>query len=137
MKNSRPTKSGLISAILAIALPIHFLPGDTIPVRNLVPDSFGEGRQPQVTVTPGEMIIVVFARGNSLYSVESTDKGESFSAPSKIADVPGLKVGMRRGPRIAATEKRIVVTAPGKDLLSFISEDMGKTWSPANKVNDK
>jgi len=137
MKNSRTTKSGLISAILAIALPIHFLPGDTIPVRNLVPDNFGEGRQPQVTVTPGGLIIIIFARNNSIYSAQSSDDGESFSVPSKIADVHGLMVGMRRGPRIAATKKRIVVIAPGKDLFSFISDDMGKTWSPAVKINDK
>lgn len=131
-------KSGLILAILAFGLmPIHFLQANTILGNNLVADSFGEGRQPQVTVTPGGTVIVVFARGNSIYSVQSTDEGGSFSAPLKIADVPGLMVGMRRGPRIAAIGKRVVVTAPGKDLFSFVSEDIGKTWSPAGKVNDR
>ena len=131
-------KNGLTCAILAIdLLATHFLRADTVPVKNLVPDSFGDGRQPQVTVTPTGMIIVVFARDNSIYSVQSTDEGRSFSAPLKIADLNGLMVGMRRGPRIAATDKRIVVSAPGADLFSFISEDMGKTWSPASKVNDK
>ena len=138
MKHSRAIKSGLIGAILAITLPPHhFLGADTVPVKNLVPDSFGEGRQPQLTVTPRGMIIVVFARDNSIYWVQSTDEGGSFSAPLKIADVDGLMVGMRRGPRIAATDKRIVVSAPSKDLFSFVSEDIGKTWSPPIRVNDK
>ena len=138
MKTSWAIRSGLICAILALALlPIGFLRAEPIAVKNLVPDSFGEGRQPQVTVTPMGMIVVVFARDNSIYSVQSTDEGRSFSAPSKIADVRGLKVGMRRGPRVAATDKRIVVSAPGADLFSFVSEDTGKTWSSAMRVNDK
>src|SRR2546421_9828133 len=101
-------KISLIPALLAIALlPIHFVRADTIPVTNLVPNGFGEGRQPQVTVTPAGMIVVVFARDNSIYSVQSTDEGRSFSAPQKIADLDRLMVGMRRGPRVAATDKRI------------------------------
>ena len=131
-------KIGLIPAILAVALlPAYVLRADTVPVKNLVPDGFGEGRQPQVAVTTGGMVVAVFARDRSIYSVQSTDEGRSFSAPQKVADVNGLMVGMRRGPRVAATEKRIVVSAPGPDLFSFLSEDMGKTWSPASRVNDK
>ena len=131
-------KIGLIPTLFAVALlPTHFLGADTIPVTNLVSDSFGEGRQPQVTVTPAGMVVVVFARDNSVYSMQSTDEGRSFVAPQKIADLDHLMVGMRRGPRVAATDKRIVVSAPDADLFSFISEDMGKTWSPASRVNDK
>ena len=107
-------------AILALAqLPIGFLRAEPIAVKNLVPDSFGEGSQPQMTVTPAGMIVVVFARNNSICTVQSTDEGGSFSAPLKIADVRDLKVGMRRGPRIAATDKRIVISASGNDLFSL------------------
>src|SRR5438477_2925038 len=128
----------LIPTFFAIALlSSQFLRAGAISSKDLVPVDFGEGRQPQVAVTPTGMIIAVFAKDNSIYSVQSTDEGRSFSPPLKIADVPDLMVGMRRGPRIAARDKRIVVTAPSKDLFSFMSEDMGKTWSPASKVNDK
>lgn len=131
-------KIGLIPAILAVALlPAHILRADTIPVKNLVPDGLDEGRQPQMAVTPGGMVVVVFAGDRSVYSVQSTDEGKAFSAPLKVADLNGLMVGMRRGPRVAATDKRIVVSALGTDLFSFMSEDMGKTWSPAGRVNDK
>jgi hypothetical protein len=138
MKASFKIKRGLIYVILAIALlPADSLRAEPVSVKSLVSDGFGEGRQPQVAVTPAGRIVVVFARDNSIYSVQSTDEGGSFSPPLKIADVHGLKVGMRRGSRIAATDKRIVISAPGKDLFSFVSEDMGKTWSPATRVNDK
>ena len=61
-------KIGLILAILEIALlPAQFLRGDAIPVKNLVPDGFGEGRQPQVAITPAGMIVAVFARDRSIY----------------------------------------------------------------------
>jgi hypothetical protein len=75
------TKGALICAILAIALlPTDLLCAEPISVKNLVPDGFGEGRQPQVTVTPAGMIVVVFARNNSIYSVQSADESKSFSA---------------------------------------------------------
>lgn len=121
----------------AAALLTSPLVGDTIPVAKVVPDNFGEGRQPQVSVTRSGTIFVVFARDSSIYSVRSTDEGKSFSAPVKVAEVNHLKVGMRRGPRIAATDQRAVVTVPGTDLLSFVSEDMGGTWYAAGKVNDE
>ncbi|CAN5392754.1 hypothetical protein BH20VER3_BH20VER3_19490 [soil metagenome] len=131
-------KIGLLSAIVACALlPAHFARAEAIAVRSVVPEAFGDGQQPQVTVTPAGVIIVVFAKGQSIYSVQSSDQGENFSAPVKIADLPGLMVGMRRGPRVAATDKRIIVSAPGPELASYLSQDAGQTWKPAGKINDK
>ncbi|MBA3608923.1 MAG: exo-alpha-sialidase, partial [Chthoniobacterales bacterium] len=131
-------KIGLLSAIVACALlPAHFARAEAIAVRSVAPEAFGDGQQPQVTVTPAGVIIVVFAKGQSIYSVQSSDQGENFSAPVKIADLPGLMVGMRRGPRVAATDKRIIVSAPGPELASYLSQDAGQTWKPAGKINDK
>src|SRR5207249_2729113 len=124
-KMSALLKSGLIWTILVVVFfPNHSLRADTVSAKNLVSENFGDGRQPQVTVAPTGIIIVVFAKDNSIYSVQSADEGKNFSAPSKIAEVDNLMIGMRRGPRIAATEKRVVVSAPGKELFSFLSEDM-------------
>lgn len=137
MRNSQTMKSSLTCGFIAAALlASNFLRADILSIKNLVPDSFGESKQPQVTVTPAGIIIVVFASGHSIYSVQSADEGKSFSTPTKIAELNGLKAGMRRGPRIAATDKRIVVAAPDTEFVSFVSEDMGKTWSPASTVND-
>ena len=58
-------KTRLIPAILAIfLLSINFLRADPVPIKDLVPDSFGEGRQPQVAVTSAGTIVVVFAQNN-------------------------------------------------------------------------
>jgi hypothetical protein len=125
-----------LAALTSAFLPIQFLAAE-IAAIDLVPQGFGDGRQPQVAVAPTGEVSIVFAHDSSVYLVQSTDDGRSFSGPAKIADVHHLMVGMRRGPRIAATAKRILVTVPGKELFSFISEDAGKTWFPCGKINDK
>ena len=125
-----------LAVLTGALLLIQFLAAESAAIE-LVPERFGDGRQPQVAVAPTGAVSIVFAHDNSVYLVQSTDEGLSFSAPAKIADVRHLMVGMRRGPRIAATAKRILVTVPGKELFSFMSEDAGKTWSACGQVNDK
>jgi hypothetical protein len=105
--------------------------------QDLVPAGFGDARQPQVTVSPGGEILVVFGQEHSVYFTKSIDHGQNFSPPAKVGEVPEMLLGMRRGPRIAATAKRIVITAPGPDLVSFVSEDDGATWSQALTINDQ
>jgi len=125
-----------LAALTTALLPIQFLAAETATI-DLVLQGFGDGRQPQVAVAPTGAVSIVFAHDSSVYFVQSTDDGRSFSAPVKIADVRHLMVGMRRGPRVAATAKRILVAAPGKELFSFISEDAGATWVPCGTINDK
>jgi len=106
-------------------------------VKSLVPANFGPGKQPQVAMSPQGEIYVVFAQESAIYLVRSSDHGENFSAPKKIADVPGLMAGMRRGPRIAVASQRLLISAPTKDLMFFLSEDNGKTWTPPLTINDR
>jgi len=61
-----------------------------------------------------------------------------------VADVPNLSLGMRRGPRIAATGKTVVVSAIGGklgkgkdgDLFAWRSIDGGQNWYGPVMVND-
>ena len=129
---------------LLLAVTLLFSPfavADDAPqppaVQGLVPASFGGAHQPQVAVSPSGEIYVVFGREESIYFTKSTDHGVTFSAPAKIGTAPGMPLGMRRGPRIAATAKRLVVTAPSQDLVSFISDDDGANWSDRITVNDQ
>lgn len=111
--------------------------------------------QPQIAVSPSGDVYVAFGSPGKLYVCKSTDDGYTFSAPVALplptepafegGGVP-LKspLGMRRGPRIAASKSRVVVTAVygaqggGKDgdLLAWRSEDDGKTWKGPEEVND-
>ncbi len=111
----------------------------TVVDKSTMPDA----RQPQVAVDPAGRVYLVFGAENSIYCAISADGGKNYLPPSKIADAGVMSLGMRRGPRIAASEKTVVVVAVGGeqghgrdgDLLTWRSEDGGKTWNEAAHVN--
>lgn len=107
-----------------------------VPVEIVTPDLQG-AKQPQVAVAPSGRVHVTFGAGNTVYHVSSSDGGKTFSSPVKVGEVPKLALGMRRGPRVTATDKVIAIAAishePG-DLLVWSSAD-GAAWQAA-KVND-
>lgn len=96
-----------------------------------------DARQPQATVVR-DRAYVAFGSGNGVYVSSCSGSSMHFGPPSKVATIDGLMLGMRRGPRIAATGGRLVVTAVGKngDLLAWKSSDQGSTWTGPMKVND-
>src|SRR6478752_5388265 len=121
--------------LLSLLIAIHIAPdGPQI-----------EYRQPQLAAT-NEMVAVTFGAGKSIYFSASRNRGETFSAPVKVADVPMLSLGRHRGPRVAITPSAIVISAavgtkmpPGSDgdLKAWRSTDGGKTWSGAGSINDE
>ncbi len=71
-----------------------------------------------------------------IFVARSDDGGATFAPAIKVATVPNLMLGMRRGPRLAVHGDRITVTAIGAELLAFTSGDAGRTWSEALTIND-
>ena len=97
-------------------------------------------KQPQAVVVGNDVVHVVFAAGESIYITSSTDAGKSFEVPHRIADLPGLMAGMRRGPRIVANENSIVVSAIGSkdgNLVAWRSTDGGKSWQGPSTINSE
>src|SRR5439155_6176183 len=90
-------------------------------------------QQPQVAVAPDGTIYLVYGSENSVYCAVSRDHGKGFSTPVLVANEGPLALGMRRGPRIAATKDFVVITAvvgkqgKGQDgsLLAWRSADQG------------
>ena len=76
------------------------------------------------------------ARSGGIFVAMSTDGGATFSPAVKVASLPKLMLGNRRGPRIAAHGDRLTVTAIGDELVAFTSTDGGKSWSEAVTIND-
>lgn len=99
------------------------------------PQTIGKGKQPQIA-TAGDNVFVVFGLGNEILLARSNDAGKTFAAGSVVTSVNGMPLGMRRGPRLAATSDTLVVTAiespqgGGKDgdIFAWSSVDEGKTW---------
>lgn len=113
------------------------------PLSLLDPASAPGARQPQLAISPKGRVYVVFGAREGLFSVASTDGVKSFSSPVKVGDPTVFALGMRRGPRVAATDKAVVVTVIGGeqgggrdgDVLAYRSSDEGRSWSGPVKVN--
>ena len=141
---SRSTlRVGLALGILAA--PIGLLSGANAsePVRVTAADGPDrEAKQPQVAVDARGRIYIAFGRGNTVRLAASTDGGRTYDV-NTVGEVGSLALGMRRGPRVAATDGSIVVTAIGGregkgrdgDVLAWRSEDGGKTWAGPTRVN--
>ncbi len=101
-------------------------------------------KQPQACVGSDGVVHLVYGVGDKVHYSFSKDAGQSFAPPTVAFQVPNMSLGMRRGPRVAATGKSIVVTvvggAKGKgqdgDVLAWRSKDGGATWAGPTKVND-
>lgn len=135
---------GLV-AVLTTDLPGAEVPAssssESIPVVSADGSDVG-ARQPQAAVDTQGRIYVAFGQGNKVRCAVSADGGKSFRI-STVGSVAALSLGMRRGPRIAATDKAIVVTAIGGkvgkgrdgDLLAWRSGDGGATWNNSTRIN--
>src|SRR5581483_9024734 len=105
------------------------------PVRVFEP----KFREPQVAVAPSGRVFVVAGDGESLHVATSKD-GKAFEKPVLVGRAK-TALGMRRGPRIAATAESVVVTAVAVegdkkgDVLSWRSGDEGATWEGPLAVN--
>lgn len=121
----------MISAILAVALGPQVLSG-----------SLESAKEPQAAVTQDGRFVVTFGTKDAIFEVHETKPG-TWTAPKEIAQIPGLALGMRRGPRIAIGAKTWVVAASqhypdnSGDLLAYTSNDEGKTWSGPVRINDQ
>jgi hypothetical protein len=103
-----------------------------------------EYREPHLAAND-RMVAVAFGAGQAIYFAASTDRGRTFSAPVKVAEVNRLALGRHRGPRVAITPDAVVITAmaadggaPGAqgDLRTWRSTDGGRTWLAGGRVND-
>lgn len=75
-------------------------------------------------------------RAGDVFVALSKDGGATFSPALKVAGVPKLMLGMRRGPRVTAHGDRLTVTMIADELISFTSNDGGKTWDAPVTINE-
>ena len=81
---------------------------------------------------------MTFGKEGGVFCATSLDRGRSFSQPVRVGNLPKLALGMRRGPRIAATERGVVISAISHsegNLVTWSSSDRGVTWSQAVRIN--
>lgn len=140
----RPPLSRAFAALLLVgATSTCLLAGEPGPIGEpRIVTSSGDAKQPQIAVDPSGRILVAFGQGNAVKLAVSTDGGKSYEVRN-VRDAGSLALGMRRGPRVAATGDTIVVTAVGGsvgkgrdgDVLAWRSNDLGKSWDGPTSVN--
>jgi hypothetical protein len=101
-------------------------------------------QQPQVAVDEAGGIHVAWGLGDTIRYCRSTDGGRHFSPPVEAGTIKSMSLGLRRGPRIAATSGFVCITAIGSkfkggdgDLVAFRSTDGGRTWQGPSAVSDE
>jgi hypothetical protein len=95
------------------------------------------GAQPQLVVaSDGRRAWLAYGQGKDVLVARSEDGGSTFLPPVKVASLPSLMLGMRRGPRIAAHGDQVMLAVNAGDLLAYSSADAGATWSAPVIIND-
>lgn len=98
----------------------------------------GKGMQPSVCVGENESIEIVFGKGNVIYYTFSKNKGQSFASPIPVDSLPGLHLGMSRGPQIASSKLSTVITAIDKkgDLYAYVLNRKTGEWGKRFAISD-
>lgn len=130
------THNAICSAIVWLGTCATLLAAEPVSV---VQKSVANPQQPQAAVDERGTIYIAFGAGEAVYCCTSTDGGATYGNAVKVGDVRKLALGMRRGPRIAASGDAVVVTAISHDsgnVMAWRSTDGGKTWQGPVQVND-
>jgi hypothetical protein len=98
----------------------------------------GEGSQPQISVDSRNTIRIIYGEKDEIFYLESQDGGLNFSKPSLVAEVPGMHLGMSRGPQLASSNLYSVVTAMDKagNIHWFRLNHASGKWQNMGLVND-
>ena len=129
-------------ALLCAIAPATVWAGEPVELdRGIAPHN---PQQPQVAVDAQGSIHVVYGIGDLARYRRSDDGGKSFTKPFDLPAAHNMSLGMRRGPRIAVSDKSICVSVIGGkqgkgrdgDLLAMRTVDGGMTWTGPVQVND-
>src|SRR5271154_2156753 len=137
----RPLYVGYYAALIQLLLAASVPAADVVGIAPA--KEFPGAKQPQLAVRLDGKIYLAFGAGNAIFCTTSTDGGKSFAPPKKVGEAGVMALGMRRGPRIASSDKSVVVTAvvgeQGRgrdgDLLAWRSDGGGEKWAGPVKVN--
>lgn len=104
--------------------------------RTRAATEFPAATQPQLATATDGRVWLTYGSGKDIFVARSRDAGATFEAPVRVATLPALQLGMRRGPRLAAFGDHVVVTVMACDFFAFHSIDGGTTWSAPVHIND-
>jgi hypothetical protein len=131
-------RSRLLAPLSLLVLLRSAAAGAAEPASAAAALDLGEGRAPRVALGGDGTVAVVYARDDALFIRVAKRGALAFSPEVRVAEVPGLMAGRRRGPQVAIAASGMAVTAIGRsaDLRAWTSRDDGTTWSGPVPVTD-
>jgi hypothetical protein len=132
----------LSGTLLTASLAAFSIAGE--PVVIVSGTSPNHPRQPQLVVDERGTIHATFGVNHAAMYCRSDDGGKTFGRPIQLPGTYVMSLGMRRGPRIAATGKSICISFVGGkegkghdgDVLATYTNDAGNSWRDPVRVND-
>lgn len=102
------------------------------------PQKVASGHLPVVIADAIGTVHLVYGQDSTIYYATAENQTGSFTSPSKVAILPNLVAGAKRGPQIAVTNQFIVITAVNRqgDILAYSLNRATNQWSPAVRIND-
>ena len=131
MRNSFFNKFILIIVIAVITL--------SWSSKNKLEDSIiSGGQQPQITIDTKGTIRVVYGNKENIYCATSNNGGITFSKPVLVANIPGMHLGMSRGPQLATSNTTSIITAIDKKGNIYCYQLIHSTnqWKKLGVIND-
>lgn len=114
--------------------------GKTWKRFGMVVNPAGQGGEPTIAQTrSGKILMMLRTKDGELWCSESTDKGDTWSAPHKT----GLTSTTSASHLLCMRDGTLVLTLnPDRNSLRFplvihVSRDEGRTWSPAEVLADR
>lgn len=98
-----------------------------------------QGEQPQASLDAKGVVRIVFGLEGKVYCATSKDQGGTFSSPVLVAEIPGMHLGMSRGPQIASSDTYSVITAMDKsgNIHWFELSPGSQSWKSKGVINDQ
>lgn len=102
------------------------------------PQKVASGHLPVIIADTKGAMHLVYGQDSTIFYAMAKSQTASFNAPSKVATLPNLVAGAKRGPQLAITDQFIVITAVNRqgDIYAYSLNRATNQWSPAVQVND-
>jgi len=124
----------LLLSIIVLGLSLPVRNSSSVTIINVI----GKGSQPQVSKDNRGWVRIVFGSKDSIFCAVSTDQGSTFSRPVLVARVPGMHLGMSRGPQIASSANYSIITAMDRsgNIHWFRCSNSSRQWNDMGYIND-
>lgn len=103
-----------------------------------VPQKVASGHLPVVVADAAGTLHLVYGQDSTIYYATAKNQTASFFSPDKVAILPNLVAGAKRGPQVAVTTQFVVITAVNRqgDVFAYSFNRATNQWSPAVRIND-